>query len=69
MDFDYLLMNDIMQMLKNYDAKILRNERAGRCLVEFEITKRQANRFLQEINNRHTLKNKFEIKIKADETS
>lgn len=61
-EFDYSIMNEIMQLLKSKQSAILRNEQNEKCIVEFEISKSKADHLFQSIKGNYQLKDKFTIK-------
>jgi uncharacterized YigZ family protein len=59
--FNYDLMNDIMNLLKNNAAKIYENTFIETCVIKFEISKSRADSLIREVNENYLFKDKVKI--------
>lgn len=49
LQFDYMLMNDVMKLVKQYDCLVLKQELQLFCLMEIGVPKNKANEILDKI--------------------
>lgn len=59
--FNYELMNDIMNLLKNNGAKIFENTFIETCIIKFEVSKSKADSLIKEVNENYLFKDKVII--------
>jgi uncharacterized YigZ family protein len=57
--FDYLIMNDVMRMIKDEQLNILEQQFDNDCLIIFEVRKAQLNRVLERIEKQDGIQLKY----------
>lgn len=57
--FDYLVMNDVMRLIKEEQLNVLEQQFDNSCSVVFEVRKSQTNRVLQRIEKQTGIKLKY----------
>ncbi|MEO8146018.1 MAG: YigZ family protein [Bacteroidia bacterium] len=62
LNFNYDLMNDVMNLLKNHSAKIYENTFENECIIKFEIAKSKADLLINEITTNYLFKDKIKIR-------
>ena len=57
--FDYLVMNDVMKLIKEEQLHILEQQFDNDCRIVFEVRKSQLNRVLERIEKQHAVEIKY----------
>jgi uncharacterized YigZ family protein len=57
--FDYLIMNDVMRMVKEEQLVVLDQQFDNECRISFEVRKTQLNKVLQRIENQSGIELKY----------
>jgi uncharacterized YigZ family protein len=57
--FDYLIMNDVMRMVKEEQLVVLDQQFDNECRISFEVRKTQLNKVLQRIENQAGIELKY----------
>jgi uncharacterized YigZ family protein len=57
--FDYLIMNDVMRMVKEEQLVVLDQQFDNECRISFEVRKTQLNKVLQRIENQTGIELKY----------
>lgn len=57
--FDYLVMNDVMRMVKEEQVNIIAQQFDNECIIHFEVRKSQLNRVLQRIEKQNGVAVKY----------
>ncbi|MBL0342069.1 MAG: YigZ family protein [Bacteroidetes bacterium] len=61
--FAYESINEIMAIIKVSNGKILQQDLSEQCSISLEVTRLNADAFLDRIKNNHLLHNKVELKV------
>ncbi len=59
--FNYELMNEVMNLLKNQSARIFENTFENECVIRFEISKSKADDLIKEVKGNYLLKDNIKI--------
>ncbi|MCX2483585.1 IMPACT family protein [Pedobacter sp. MR2016-24] len=57
--FEYLMMNDVMRLVKEEDLNIVEQQFDNNCVIKFEVRKSQLNKVLLRIEKQEGLKLKY----------
>ncbi|MET1057717.1 MAG: YigZ family protein, partial [Pedobacter sp.] len=57
--FDYLIMNDVMRLIKEEQLNVLEQQFDNDCSIVFEVRKSQLNKVLQRIEKQAGIESKY----------
>ena len=64
LEYDYDIIKEINSLIRQFNVTILGQRMEIRCSMEIEISKINADKFIERIKNDHIIKGKCEIKVK-----